>query len=173
MEALWYPGADLEQEFYAWQRHKSKAVNHVLWFAAVAQGDAHTLSPGRLVGLGVDLVELQRVERALGRWGERLIEKLMDPGEAACLPPEGPVRVHAVACAIAGKEAASKAIGTGWSRGVRWRDVVVTLGPPARVQLLARAAEVARRLGSDGSTAVELEERDGLVLGRVALLDRR
>jgi hypothetical protein len=56
---------------------------------------------------------------------------------------------------------------------VRWRDVIVTLGPPAAAQLLARAAEVARRLGSDGSAVIELEERDGLVLGRVALLDRR
>lgn len=127
----------------------------------------------RLIGLGVDLVELHRVERALGRWGERLIEKLMDATEAGRLPPEGAARTRAVAYAIAGKEAASKAIGTGWSRGVRWRDVVVEPGPPASVQLLARAAEVAARLGSDGSAVLELEERDGLVLGRVALLDRR
>jgi holo-[acyl-carrier protein] synthase len=127
---------------------------------------------GRLIGLGVDLVELHRVERALGRWGGRFIEKLMDPTEAARLPAAGTARVHALACAIAGKEAASKAIGTGWSRGVQWRHVVVDPGPPASVQLVQRAAEVAARLGSDGSAVIELEERDGLILGRVALLGR-
>jgi holo-[acyl-carrier protein] synthase len=123
-----------------------------------------------VVGLGLDLVELPRVERSLARWGDRLIAKLMDEREARRLPPPGPERVLALALAITGKEAAAKAIGTGWSRGVFWRHVIVDPGPPARVTLVARAAEIARALGSRGLTAARFERRGTLVLGEVRLL---
>ncbi len=121
-----------------------------------------------IAGLGVDLVELERVRGALERFGERFVAKLMDPPEAGRLPAEPEARARALAEAVAAKEAASKALGTGWSRGVRWRDVVLEPGP--RLRLLARAAEVAGTLGSQGATQVELEWRGGLALARVALL---
>jgi holo-[acyl-carrier protein] synthase len=123
-----------------------------------------------VIGLGVDLVELERVERALARWGERLVARLMDGEEASALPGERGARARALALAIAGKEAASKAIGTGWSRGVRWRDVVVGLEPPS-VRLDGRAAAVARELGSARARAsVRLEVRGALAVGEVRLL---
>lgn len=124
----------------------------------------------RVVGLGVDLVEIDRVTRALERWGARLVARLMDPEEAARLPPAGPERSLALARAIAGKEAASKAVGTGWSRGVRWRDVVLDPGPPPSVRLLGRAADVARGLGSGGRSRLSLEVRGGLIVAEVRLL---
>jgi holo-[acyl-carrier protein] synthase len=123
-----------------------------------------------VVGVGLDLVELDRVERALERWGERLVAKLMDGPEAVRLPADGAGRARALALAIAGQEAAAKAIGTGWSRGVFWRDVIVEPGPPAAVTLRRRAAEVARGLGSRGRTRTHLEVRGNLVLGEVWLL---
>ena len=124
-----------------------------------------------VVGLGVDLVELPRVAASLARWGERLVAKLMDAEEAARLPAAPAERARALALAIAGKEAASKALGTGWSRGVRWRDVVVALGETPAIELRARAAEVARRRGSEGRTRVTLEVRDDfLAVGEVWLL---
>jgi holo-[acyl-carrier protein] synthase len=123
-----------------------------------------------VLGLGVDLIEMERVARALDRWDGRLVDKLMGPEEAARLPPPGPGRVLAIARAIAAKEAASKAIGTGWTRGVRWRDVVLEAGPGPSVRLDARAGETARRLGSSGRTRTTLEVRGGLVLGEVRLL---
>jgi holo-[acyl-carrier protein] synthase len=122
-----------------------------------------------IIGLGLDLVELDRVARALERWGERLIAKLMDPPEASRLPEPGPERSRALALAIAAKEAASKALGTGWSRGVRWRDVVLEAGPPPRVRLEGGAARRARLLGSRGACDVDLEVRGGLVIGEVRL----
>jgi len=127
---------------------------------------------GRLViGLGIDLVEIGRVERALERWGVRFVHRLMDEEEARALPEgQGPrAMVLALAFAIAGKEAASKAIGTGWSQGVRWRDVVVDRAAPS-VRLLGRALEVALSLGSTGRTSTRLELRDGLAVGEVRLL---
>jgi len=123
-----------------------------------------------VVGLGVDLVETSRVERLLERYPERFIRRLMDPEEAGGLPPAGHDRTLAVAMAVAGKEAASKALGTGWSQGVFWRDVVVRRGPEAAVSLKARAAEMARRRGSAGRTRVRLATHGELVIGEVWLL---
>jgi holo-[acyl-carrier protein] synthase len=126
--------------------------------------------PPMVIGIGLDLVETARVGRALERHGERFVRKLMDPEEAARLPGGAPERVLSLALAIAGKEAASKALGTGWSRGVRWRDVVVSPGPEAAVRLEGRAAEVARELGSSGRCRVRLEVRGPLALGELWLL---
>ena len=123
-----------------------------------------------LIGIGLDLVEIGRVERALARFGARFVAKLMDPEEAAALPAAPGELAVALALAIAAKEAASKALGTGWSQGVRWRDVVLSPGPVPRVRLDGRAAEVAHRLGSSGRTRARLERRGSLVLGEVWLL---
>jgi holo-[acyl-carrier protein] synthase len=103
-----------------------------------------------VIGIGVDLVEIARVEQALARFGDRLVRRLMDEEEAARLPTATAPRARALALAVAGKEAASKALGTGWSGGVAWRQVVVAPGPPAAITLVGRAAEVARARGSSG-----------------------
>jgi phosphopantetheinyl transferase (holo-ACP synthase) len=75
-----------------------------------------------------------------------------------------------VAEAVAVKEAASKAIGTGWSGGVRWRDVVVERFPRTAARLEGPALAAARRLGSAGVMEARLEHRDGLVIAVVRLL---
>jgi holo-[acyl-carrier protein] synthase len=123
-----------------------------------------------VVGLGVDLVELPRVAASLARWGERLVAKLMDAEEAARLPAAPGERARALALAIAGKEAASKALGTGWSRGVRWRDVFVVTAPAAELRLGGGAAVAARRLGSSGRTRLRLDRRGGLAIAEAWLL---
>jgi holo-[acyl-carrier protein] synthase len=122
-----------------------------------------------VVGLGIDLVETSRVEKILDRWGAQFLAKIMAPEESGRLPA-GAERVHAVALAVAGKEAASKALGTGWSRGVRWRDVVVDRNDPSAVRLEGGAAAMARRLGSSGRTRSMLEIRGELAVGEVWLL---
>jgi holo-[acyl-carrier protein] synthase len=123
-----------------------------------------------VIGIGLDLVETARVERALARFGSRFVGRLMDPEEAAALPEAFPERALALALAVAGKEAASKALGTGWSQGVRWRDVVVTAGPRPSVRLLGRAAAVARARGSSGRSRVRLSVEGALVVGEFWLL---
>ncbi len=123
-----------------------------------------------VIGVGLDIVEVARIERLLARYGEQFVGKLMGPAEASGLPPAGPQRTRAVALAVAGKEAASKAIGTGWSAGVFWRDVVVQPAPVPAVQLFGEAAAVARRLGSSGRSRTRLELRGPLAVGEVWLL---
>jgi len=123
-----------------------------------------------IVGLGIDLVEESRAAASLARWGGRLLDKLMDAEEAGRLAALAESRPRALAISIALKEAGSKAIGTGWSRGVRWRDVIVQPGPPPSVRLAQRALEFARRLGSSGRTEALVEIRGDLVLAEVRLL---
>lgn len=123
-----------------------------------------------VIGIGLDLVETARVARALERFGERFVKKLMDPEEAAALPASPKERSLALALAVAGKEAASKALGTGWSQGVRWRDVVVTAGPEPCVRLDGRAAAVARARGSSGRSRLRLSVDGALVIGEFWLL---
>jgi holo-[acyl-carrier protein] synthase len=123
-----------------------------------------------VIGIGLDLVETRRVERALARFGERFVAKLMDPEEAGTLPAGHLDRALALALAVAGKEAASKALGTGWSRGVRWRDVVVTAAPQPGVSLRGRAAAVARELGSSGRGRLRLSVAGELAIGEFWLL---
>jgi holo-[acyl-carrier protein] synthase len=131
---------------------------------------AHGGAPGVVIGIGLDLVELARVERALERFGERFVAKLMDPEEILRLPSRHAARAEALARAVAAKEAASKALGTGWSQGVRWRDVELDESGTPELRLRARAAEVARERGSSGRSRVRLERRGGLVVGEVWLL---
>ena len=126
--------------------------------------------PRVVIGVGVDLVEIDRVQESLTRWGDRLVEKLMDPPEARTLPAEPRDRGLALALAIAGKEAVSKAIGTGWSRGVQWRHVVVSTGPSPAARLQGRAKDVSRALGSRGSGDLIFDVRGNLVVAEYRLL---
>ncbi len=123
-----------------------------------------------VIGIGLDLVETARIERLLARYGEHFVRKLMGAREAAQLPMAAAERTLAVALAVAAKEAASKAIGTGWSQGVHWSDVVVSRAPAPAVRLQGEAAEVARRLGSSGRTRTRLELHGPLAVGEVWLL---
>lgn len=96
---------------------------------------------------GVDIIEIERVERSLQRWGQRFLERVYTPAEVAYCRG----RVPELAVRFAAKEAAAKALGTGiWARGgVWWQDVEVLpdgRGKPL-LHLHGRAAERARQLG--------------------------
>jgi holo-[acyl-carrier protein] synthase len=103
-----------------------------------------------IVGIGIDLLEVARMERVLGRTEERFLSRVFSPEErAACRAAGG--GAERWAARFAAKEAILKALGTGWSSGVRWRHVEVLAGPggaPA-VRLSGRAREVARRRGAE------------------------
>ncbi|MBI5441999.1 MAG: holo-ACP synthase [Deltaproteobacteria bacterium] len=100
-----------------------------------------------ILGLGLDLVEVARIRRLREARGERFLDRVYTPGEReACAgrrePDEG------LAARFAAKEAAMKALGTGWTEGVAWRDFeVVSEGGPPRLQLSGVAARRAAELG--------------------------
>ncbi|HET7840018.1 MAG TPA: holo-ACP synthase [Terriglobia bacterium] len=97
-----------------------------------------------IVGTGVDIVETQRIEEAMGRHGNRFTKRLFTPGEIEYC--EGfKNRAERYAARFAAKEAAFKALGTGWRAGVRWLDVEVThlaSGKP-ELRLTGQAGELA------------------------------
>lgn len=110
--------------------------------------DRSTVGPGGGVirGSGIDVMEVERIERTLRRFGARFERRVFTPREiAACRRFRRPALHYALR--FAAKEALMKAIGTGWSRGVRWVDIETVpaiQGGAWRLELHGRVAEVAR-----------------------------
>jgi holo-[acyl-carrier protein] synthase len=100
-------------------------------------------------GLGIDLVPVARIEDVVERRGERFLKRILTPGELEyCSRFPKPARHWAARFAV--KEAAMKALGTGWSVGVSWKSIeVVNLesGQPTLV-LTGQAREHAQALGA-------------------------
>jgi len=102
---------------------------------------------GRILGLGIDLCEIERIEESLARHGSRFVERICVPGELRI--PLGSRRIaEHVAGLFAAKEAAMKALGTGM-RGVAFREIAVAREPggPPRLALVGRARVRADALG--------------------------
>jgi holo-[acyl-carrier protein] synthase len=101
-----------------------------------------------IVGLGIDISEVDRIELAITRHGERFLNRVYTPSEIAyCEKYKN--RFERYAGRFAAKEAGMKALGTGWRRGVRWIDfeiVRLASGRPT-LKLHGRAQEFAARLG--------------------------
>lgn len=97
-----------------------------------------------IVGLGIDIVEIARVERALRRRGERFLTRLFTANEREQCDPRLRGSAH-YALRFAAKEAGMKAIGTGWRRGVAWRDFEVLEGSRGlQLRLSGVALRIAR-----------------------------
>ena len=100
-----------------------------------------------ILGTGVDLCEVPRIEAAIERHGRRFLERIFTPREIAYA--EGRAnRFERYAARFAAKEAGMKALGTGW-HGVAWRDFEVSNLPSGRPTLNfhGKAAGIARQLG--------------------------
>lgn len=100
-----------------------------------------------IVGTGVDLIEIARVQRAMERSGGRLAQRLFTDLETAYCDRHKNRYQH-YAGRFAAKEAAFKALGTGWSGGVAWRDIEVQNAPTGKPSLVlyGRAREIGDRL---------------------------
>jgi holo-[acyl-carrier protein] synthase len=101
-----------------------------------------------IVGLGLDIAEIDRIEAAIVRHGAPILERLFTPAEVAyCESYKN--RYERYAGRFAAKEAAMKALGTGWRHGVRWRDIEVTREPSGKptLRLEGVARSFADKLG--------------------------
>jgi holo-[acyl-carrier protein] synthase len=100
-----------------------------------------------VLGLGVDIVEVERIERAIARWGDAFVKRVYTPGEID--RASSPVALgQRLAARFAAKEAVMKALGVGW-REMAWRDIEITndtLGRPM-VQLHGAARRIAEARG--------------------------
>ncbi len=101
-----------------------------------------------ILGVGIDIAEVDRIRSAIERHGQRFLERVYTPGEIAYVERKAN-RFERYAGRFAAKEAGMKAIGTGWKRGVRWQDFEVANLPSGKptLRLHGEAARVAEGLG--------------------------
>ena len=113
-----------------------------------------------IFGVGTDVVEIERIEKALGRWGERFAERIL------CAPELGRFRKHVkpasyLAKRFAAKEAFTKALGTGIKAPANWHGVWVANLPSGKPEL--QFSEALRALLA----------REGVSRSHVSLTDER
>jgi holo-[acyl-carrier protein] synthase len=120
-----------------------------------------------IVGTGIDITETARIEQAMARHGERFARRIYTPGEIAYCE-QFKSKAERYAARFAAKEAAFKALGTGWREGVRWLDVEVTHLPSGKpeLRLMGRAEELARGLGVE-RMAISLSHSNHYVVAQV------
>jgi holo-[acyl-carrier protein] synthase len=101
-----------------------------------------------IVGTGIDIAEVSRIRQAIERFGDRFLHRIFTADEMRYCDSKAN-RMERYAARFAAKEAAMKALGTGWNHGVRWRDCEVTRRPGGRptISFHGVAAEFAARLG--------------------------
>lgn len=101
-----------------------------------------------ILGIGTDLIEIERVQQSLDRFGKRFMQKVFTKGEIAYCQRKKHA-AESFAARFAAKEAAAKALGTGISRGISWQEIEVRREPGERptLHLSGRAAERAEAMG--------------------------
>ena len=122
-----------------------------------------------IIGLGFDATDIDRVADVIERHGDRFLRRIFTEGEIAYCTRRREPAIH-FAGRFAAKEAAMKALGTGHSFGVLWRDVeVLRSGGPPRLHFHGGAA---RRFASMGgrSSLLTITHSDELAMAQVLIL---
>lgn len=103
----------------------------------------------RIIGHGVDVVEVARIERMLAMHGRRFAERCFTDAEQAYAESGRRRRAERYAVRFAAKEAVMKVLGTGWSKEVSWREIEVRRHPSGKpeIALHGRTGELAAGLG--------------------------
>jgi len=121
-----------------------------------------------IIGLGLDATEISRIEQSIQRFGDRFLHRIFTPGEIAYATRRRNPGPH-FAARFAAKEAAMKALGTGQSRGVLWRDIeVVRAGGPPQLRFQGGAARRFEALRATGSL-LTITHSETLALAHVLL----
>ncbi len=107
-----------------------------------------------IIGIGTDLIDIRRIEKTLEKFGDRFIERVYAPEEIEKVKKRAHV-ANGFAMRYAAKEAAAKALGTGFREGVFWRDLVNDNLPSGKPTLTLRggAKDRLNKLIPEGMTA--------------------
>ena len=120
-----------------------------------------------IVGMGVDIAEVGRIQGAIERHGETFLRRIYTEREREyCERFKN--KYERYAGRFAAKEAAMKALGTGWRRGVRWVDLEVvreTSGRPT-LAIMGEAAKIAQQIGVK-SVALSITHTESQALAQV------
>jgi holo-[acyl-carrier protein] synthase len=122
-----------------------------------------------IVGTGIDIAEVPRIRHSIERFGQRFLLRIYTAGEMRYCDSKAN-RVERYAARFAAKEAAMKALGTGWNHGVRWRDCEVVRMPGGRPTMAfhGKAGEVAAKLGVK-NTALSISHTEEEAIAQVIL----
>jgi holo-[acyl-carrier protein] synthase len=122
-----------------------------------------------IIGLGLDATDIDRVSDVIDRYGDRFLRRIFTEREIAYCARRRVPAIH-FAGRFASKEAAMKALGTGHSHGVLWRDVeVVRRGGPPQLELHGGAAARFQAIGGR-SSLLTITHSDDLALAQVLIL---
>ena len=107
-----------------------------------------------ILGIGTDIISVQRVAELCDKHGRHFMDRVFTPGEQEAAG-KGPGAAQKLAARFAAKEAVMKALGTGWTRGVTFRQIEVVREASGRptIRLSGEAEAIARAMGA---TAVHL-----------------
>jgi holo-[acyl-carrier protein] synthase len=124
-----------------------------------------------IVGTGIDLAEIGRIQHSIDRYGTRFLARIYTAAEQAyCLRKRN--SAESFAARFAAKEAGAKALGTGINHGVHWLEIEVVREPGGRPSLKfhGRAGQIAARLGVVHS-ALSITHTADLAMASVVLED--
>ena len=122
-----------------------------------------------IIGLGLDATEILRIAALIERYGERFIRRLFTDGEVAYCNRRRTPAIH-FAGRFAAKEAGMKALGTGHSQEVLWRDIeVVRRGGPPQLEFHGGAARRFAAMGAR-SSLLTITHTEALALAQVLLI---
>ncbi|HEV2334675.1 MAG TPA: holo-ACP synthase [Stellaceae bacterium] len=97
-----------------------------------------------ILGVGSDLIDIRRIERAIERFGDRFLDRIFTQIERRRCDRRALTRAASYARRFAAKEATAKALGTGFRRGVFWRDLGVVNQPSGQPGMRLTGGALAR-----------------------------
>lgn len=97
-----------------------------------------------ILGIGSDLIDIRRIEKSIARFGERFLNRIFTDKEKARSDRRQRTRIASYAKRFAAKEACSKALGTGFRKGVFWRDMGVVNLPSGKPSMQLTGGALAR-----------------------------
>ena len=123
----------------------------------------------QIIGLGLDATDIRRIVATIERYGDRFVERIFTAGEIAYSRRRRRPAIH-FAGRFAAKEAAMKALGTGHSKGVLWRDVeVVRRGGPPQLRFHGGAGHRFKEMGGR-SSLLTITHSEDLAMAQVMIL---
>jgi len=125
-----------------------------------------------IIGIGNDLIDISRIEKTIERFGDRFIKRIFTEKEQE-KSDKRQLRIESYAKRFAAKEACSKALGTGFRRGVFWRDMGVINLPSGKptLELTGGALKRLDEITPEGSKAqIDLTITDELLMAEALVI---
>lgn len=121
-------------------------------------------------GIGVDIIEIDRIQRSVESVGEHFLQKVYTPAEIQYCDSKAH-RFQHYAARFAAKEALSKALSTGWAGEFRWKDVEVTNDPSGQPRITLHGSLHAHLAGA--AVMLSMSHSESHVVAMVVIEDRR